>query len=248
MFLGISLVSQNYINPAVDIIKTKGVFSADSMNATVLAFTNTAAESMIIMNAIFFGVSDMGIATTVSQTAFYVLIIQGYFYLIIEPGSRIDWWIITRDTVFLLVYLITFSVFLIGNLLEMWKAIILLILYFVHIILMKFNKNYEVVIKKKIHRTGEIHALNSIAKKDITKFHKNPNLRYRPEDLAPVEFEIYEGYVFIDSQYKRRIKDKYLRQIEQMEHDHDPNNPQKRRSFKYYGYQIVLRLLATKLK
>ena len=75
MFVGISLVSQNYINPSVDIIKTKGVFSADSMNATVLAFTNTAAESMIIMNAIFFGVSDMGISTTVSQTAFYVLII-----------------------------------------------------------------------------------------------------------------------------------------------------------------------------
>ena len=66
MFVGISLVTQNYINPAVDIIKTKGVFSADSMNATVLAFTNTAAESMIIMNAIFFGVSDMGISTTVS--------------------------------------------------------------------------------------------------------------------------------------------------------------------------------------
>lgn len=93
----------------------------------------------------------------------------------------------------------------------MWKAIILLVLYIVHIILMKFNKNYEVVIKKKIHRTGEIHALNSLAKKDISKFHKNPNLRYKPEDLAPVEFEIYDGYVFIDAHYKRRIKDKYLR-------------------------------------
>lgn len=73
--------------------------------------------------------------------------------MIIEPGSKIDWWIITRDSVFLLIYLITFSVFLIGNQLELYKALVLLGLYIGHIILMKFNKSYEVVIKKKIHRT-----------------------------------------------------------------------------------------------
>lgn len=70
-FYGISLVTQNYINPAIDIIKAKGVFSADTMNATLLAFTNSAAECFIIMNSIFFGVSDIGISTVVQQAAFY---------------------------------------------------------------------------------------------------------------------------------------------------------------------------------
>ena len=45
------------------------------MNATLLAFYNSGAESFIIMNSIFFGVSDIGIQTTVQQSAFYGLII-----------------------------------------------------------------------------------------------------------------------------------------------------------------------------
>ena len=31
------------------------------MNATLLAFSNSAAESFIVMNSILFGVSDIGI-------------------------------------------------------------------------------------------------------------------------------------------------------------------------------------------
>lgn len=47
------------------------------MNATLLAMTNSAAESFIIMNSIFFGVSDIGISTVVQQAAFYSFIVQG---------------------------------------------------------------------------------------------------------------------------------------------------------------------------
>ena len=60
-FLGISLITQNYINPAIDTIKKKGIIKPDTMNATLLAFSNSAAESFIVINSIFFGVSDIGI-------------------------------------------------------------------------------------------------------------------------------------------------------------------------------------------
>ena len=78
-FWGISLATQHYINPSIDIIKRKGVLSSESMNATLLAMTNSAAESFIIMCSIWFGVSDIGISTVVQQAAFYSLIIQGKF-------------------------------------------------------------------------------------------------------------------------------------------------------------------------
>lgn len=64
-FMGISLATQNYINPAIDTIKKKGILGSDTMNATLLAFSNSAAESFIVMNSIFFGVSDIGIQTAV---------------------------------------------------------------------------------------------------------------------------------------------------------------------------------------
>lgn len=64
-FLGISLVTQNYINPAIDTIKKKGIMSSDTMNATLLAYANSAAESFIVINSILFGAQDIGIQTAV---------------------------------------------------------------------------------------------------------------------------------------------------------------------------------------
>jgi hypothetical protein len=76
-FLGISQATQNYINPAIDIIKKKGLLGAELMNVSLLAMSNSLAESFIIVNSIFFGVSDIGISTVVQQAAFYGLINQG---------------------------------------------------------------------------------------------------------------------------------------------------------------------------
>jgi len=76
-FFGIQLATQNYINPSIDIIKKKGLLGAELMNVSLLAMSNSLAESFIIVNSIFFGVSDIGISTVVQQAAFYGLINQG---------------------------------------------------------------------------------------------------------------------------------------------------------------------------
>lgn len=62
-FFGIQLATQNYVNPAIDIIKKKGVLGSETMNVTLLAMSNSLAESFIILNSIMFGVSDIGIST-----------------------------------------------------------------------------------------------------------------------------------------------------------------------------------------
>ena len=80
------------------------------MNVSLLAMSNSLAESFIIVNSIFFGVSDIGISTVVQQAAFYGLINQGMFYLIVQEGTLIDWWIVSRETAFFLLYLAVMSV------------------------------------------------------------------------------------------------------------------------------------------
>lgn len=55
----------------------KGFVGAELMNVSLLAMSNSLAESFIIVNSIFFGVSDIGISTVVQQAAFYGLINQG---------------------------------------------------------------------------------------------------------------------------------------------------------------------------
>jgi len=114
-FFGIQLATQNYINPAIDIIKKKGMLGAELMNVSLLAMSNSLAESFIIVNSIFFGVSDIGISTVVQQSAFFGLINQGMFYLIVQEGTLIDWWIVSRETIFFLLYLAIMSGLLYGN-------------------------------------------------------------------------------------------------------------------------------------
>lgn len=171
-FFGIQLATQNYINPAIDIIKKKGLLGAELMNVSLLAMSNSLAESFIIVNSIFFGVSDIGISTVVQQAAFYGLLNQGMFYLIVQEGTLIDWWIVSRETAFFLLYLLIISFLLNGNQVELFGAVVLFFLYIVHIFLMKYSSKYEVVIKKMLAQRMEIKELNRLANNgQIYRFH-----------------------------------------------------------------------------
>ncbi len=178
------------------------------MNATLLAFTNSAAECFIIMNSIFFGVSDIGISTVVQQAAFYQLVIQGGFYLIADTNTRIDWWVITRDTIFFMIYLIIITIFLSSNSITMSNAIILIVIYFVHILWMKWNVLYEVAIKKGVARHMEVRELTRLAETDIDFFHKNLNSRCLTiETLQKLDYKVEDKYIVFDQMYRKRIKD-----------------------------------------
>jgi Ca2+/Na+ antiporter len=178
------------------------------LNATLLAFTNSAAECFIIMNSIFFGVSDIGISTVVQQSAFYQLVIQGGFYLIADTNTRIDWWVITRDTLFFIIYLVVITIFLSSNSITITNAIILLVIYIVHIFAMKWNSLYEVAIKKNVARLMEIRELTRIAYQDIDFFHKNLNSRCLTiETLRKLDYKVEDKYIIFDVHHRKRIKD-----------------------------------------
>ena len=85
----------------------------------------------------------------------------------------IDWWIISRETVFILFYLALMSFALYGNKVELWKSAILFIVYIVHIFLMKYSSKYEVAIKQMLANKMEISALKKIATNEMYRFHRN---------------------------------------------------------------------------
>jgi len=130
------------------------------------------------------------------------------FYLIVPAKTLIDWWIITRETVFILMYLIVISVFLYGNRVEVWKALILMVLYILHIFLMKFSAKYEVAIKQALANKLEIKTLQKIAKEDITRFHMNLKTEaISIEMLNKVHFTLRGDYiVFKDSLIRKKLR------------------------------------------
>lgn len=119
------------------------------------------------------------------------------FYLIVEEGTFIDWWIITRETVFILLYLSLISFFLYGNQVEMWSAAVLFILYIVHIFLMKYSNKYEVALKKFLANYMETKELTRIAKAgQVDRFHQSMNSQaICIEMLNQIRFRIIDGFI-----------------------------------------------------
>lgn len=135
------------------------------------------------------------------------MVIQSLFYLIADANTRVDWWIISRDTIFILIYLTILTVFLYGNYVELYKAIVLLVLYFVHIILMKFNYIYEIAIKKSVARRMEIKELKRICAEDISHFHRNLNSNALTiEMLNKVSFKVEDNLIVFDPFIRKKIK------------------------------------------
>ena len=94
------------------------------------------------------------------------------FYVVVAEGTLIDWWIVSRETAFFLLYLGIMSGLLYGNRVEMSAASILFVLYILHIFLMKYSYKYEVVIKNLLAQNMEIKELNRLANNgEIWRFH-----------------------------------------------------------------------------
>lgn len=128
--------------------------------------------------------------------------------MIADTNTRIDWWVITRDTLFFVIYLIVITIFLSSNNISITNAIILLLIYIVHIMAMKWNSIYEVAIKKNVARLMEIWELTRIAHNDIDFFHKNLNSRCLTiETLRKLDYKVEDKYIIFDHQHRKRIRD-----------------------------------------
>ena len=107
-----------------------------------------------------------------------------------------------------MIYLIAISIFLFGNKVELWNALILFVLYIVHIGLMKFSSKYEVAIKQALANSLEIKTLAKIAREDITRFHMNLKTEaISIEMLNKVNFTLRGDYIiFKDSLIRKKLR------------------------------------------
>ena len=84
-----------------------------------------------------------------------------------------------------------------GNEIESYAIYILLMLYIIHVVLMKMNHSYEVSLKKFVANTMEVQELSRLANEDITHFHFNLDTRTPPiEVLNKIQFK-REGDILI---------------------------------------------------
>ena len=66
---------------------------------------------------------------------------------------------------------------MIGNEIPSYAVWMLVVIYLIHVILMKLNHMYEVAIKKSLANAMEVNELKRIANEDISHFHYNLDSR-----------------------------------------------------------------------
>ena len=111
--------------------------------------------------------------------------------------TRIDWWISTRDTIFFCAYLGVMSYFMANGEILPVNVYVLLIMYIIHVMLMKFNHTYEVALKRYVAHGFEVRELNRLANEDIQHFHYNLDSRFPSiEVLNKIHFK-QEGDVLV---------------------------------------------------
>lgn len=172
------------------------------------------------------------------------------FYLIVAEGTLIDWWIVSRETAFFLLYLAVMSGLLYGNKVELFGALILICLYILHIFLMKYSSKYEIAIKKILAQTMEIKELNRMANnQEIYRFHQTlKSESICIEQLNRMQFSVINGYiVFTDTLIQYKLQPIVCVKLgEEQFADRDDRTLMARLNFKRAVTKIIVKLQAYK--
>jgi hypothetical protein len=94
-------------------------------------------------------------------------------------------------------YLGLMSFFMQGNKIDDYAIYVLLVIYIMHVVLMKMNHSYEVALKKGVASFLEVRELNRLANENMSHFHYNLDTRNPSiESLNKINFR-QEGEILI---------------------------------------------------
>ena len=102
------------------------------------------------------------------------------------------------------------SYFMQGNQIDEYAIYILIVIYFVHIALMKLNHTYEVALKKAFSSFLEVRELNRLAKTNISHFHYNLDTRAPSlEVINKIEFKQEGDILIFDKVFGKGLENDY---------------------------------------
>lgn len=148
MFVALAIVCDEFFVPSLDVIIEKFGISEDVAGATFMAAGGSAPELFTAVIGVFVAFSDVGIGTVVGSAVFNILFVIGMCALFSKTVLHLTWWPLFRDCTFYSVSLITLILFFVDNFIMWWEALLLLFVYFLYVIFMKFNAQAERGVKK----------------------------------------------------------------------------------------------------
>ncbi|KAK0138564.1 Sodium/potassium/calcium exchanger 3 [Merluccius polli] len=140
MFHALAIICDDYFVPSLEKISENLQLSEDVAGATFMAAGSSAPELFTSLIGVFITKGDLGVGTIVGSAVFNILVIIGICGIFSGQSISLSWWPLFRDSIFYIVSILVLIMVIYDEKVQWWESIILMSMYGIYILIMKFNR------------------------------------------------------------------------------------------------------------
>ncbi|XP_035017130.1 sodium/potassium/calcium exchanger 3 isoform X2 [Hippoglossus stenolepis] len=155
MFYALAIVCDVYFVPSLEKVSENLQLSQDVAGATFMAAGSSAPELFTSLIGVFITKGDVGVGTIVGSAVFNILVIIGLCGIFAKQPICLSWWPLFRDAFFYILSILVLILVIYDEKVVWWETIILMSMYGLYIIIIKFNRSLCSLVEKHCSREGQ---------------------------------------------------------------------------------------------
>ncbi|KAK4013598.1 hypothetical protein OUZ56_026151 [Daphnia magna] len=143
MFLGLSIVCDDYFVPALERMVESLHMSQDVAGATFMAAGSSAPELATAIIGVFIAKDDIGISGVIGSAVFNIMFVISVCALFSGGVIYLNWWPLVRDCIayFVSIFALLFTIY--NEMVTWYESTIFLLLYVAYCVMMYYNSELE---------------------------------------------------------------------------------------------------------
>ncbi|XP_074466225.1 sodium/potassium/calcium exchanger 3 [Sebastes fasciatus] len=154
MFYALAIVCDDYFVPSLEKISENLQLSEDVAGATFMAAGSSAPELFTSLIGVFITKGDVGVGTIVGSAVFNILVIIGLSGIFAGQTVVLTWWSLFRDSSYYILAVLTLIMVIYDATVVWWESLLLMSMYGVYIIIMKFNSQLLAFVTRQLRKSG----------------------------------------------------------------------------------------------
>ncbi|XP_034545114.1 sodium/potassium/calcium exchanger 3 isoform X2 [Notolabrus celidotus] len=155
MFHALAIVCDVYFVPSLEKVSENLQLSEDVAGATFMAAGSSAPELFTSLIGVFITKGDVGVGTIVGSAVFNILVIIGICGIFSGQTISLSWWPLFRDAAFYILSIVVLILVIFDEKVLWWETIILISMYGLYILIMKFNRSLQSLVERHCSRAGQ---------------------------------------------------------------------------------------------
>ncbi|XP_019901719.1 sodium/potassium/calcium exchanger 3-like isoform X2 [Esox lucius] len=155
MFYALAIVCDVYFVPSLEKISENLHLSEDVAGATFMAAGSSAPELFTSLIGVFITKGDLGVGTIVGSAVFNILVIIGICGIFAGQPISLSWWPLLRDSIYYILSILILIAVIYDEKVIWWETVILISMYAVYILIMKFNRPLSGWVERQCVRGGQ---------------------------------------------------------------------------------------------